>query len=149
MEEEAALILIRSASSRLHWRPIMKTRAERLKHAIEELKQIDLEVLFPSGELNTSDRAEEDHLLFELKGLVDELRTSIWCRFKAAETSDQELNKIIDFYRMRRVVQMLRQIRTSERKVTKASQPNSNLPHIEYAAEIANSMHCSAKENVH
>jgi hypothetical protein len=127
----------------------METRAERLKRAIEELKQIDLEVLFPATIPSADDRAEEDRLLFELKGIVDELRTSIWCRFKAAATSNQDANKMIDFYRMRRVVQMLRQIRTSERKARKGSPPNSNLQHIEHAAEIANSIYCSANENVH
>jgi hypothetical protein len=126
----------------------METRAERLKRAIEELKQIDLEVLFPSADISAADRAEEDHLLFELKGLVDELRTSIWCRFKAAVTSDQDAQKMIDFYRMRRVVQMLRQIRSSEGKAVKSSDAVSSFQGTENAATAAIHMHCQT-HNIH
>jgi hypothetical protein len=149
MQEEESLIPYSEVLVEPPLETFMETRAERLKRAIEELKQIDLEVLFPVGELSADDRAEEDRLLFELKGLVDELRTSIWCRFKAAATSDEDASKIIDFYRMRRVVQMLRQIRTSERKAAKASKRDSNLQQIEHGSEIAISMGRSAHENVH
>jgi hypothetical protein len=126
----------------------METRAERLKRAIEELKQIDLEVLFPVGELSANDRAEEDRLLFELKGLVDELRTSIWCRFKAAASPDEDASKMIDFYRMRRVVQMLRQIRTSERKVARVANFTSHLKDMEELAGAAVQEHCVPSGNV-
>jgi hypothetical protein len=123
----------------------METRAERLKRAIDELKQIDLEVLFPAAEICAADRAEEDRLLFELKGIVDELRASIWCRFKAAASSDEDAQKMIDFYRMRRVVQMLRQIRVSEGKAANTSKALSNFREIENSAEAAVQMHCPQK----
>jgi hypothetical protein len=120
---------------------IMETRTERLKHAIEELKQIDMDVLFPSALSAAQDRAEEDRLLFELKGIVDEVRTSIWCRFKAMEESDQDAQKMVDFYRMRRVVQMLRQVAIGVPRNNRPSKHISSLQEIEMATEAAIELH--------
>jgi hypothetical protein len=52
---------------------VIETRTERLKRAIQELRQVDMDVLFPSADSGVEDRAEEDRLLLELKGIVDEV----------------------------------------------------------------------------
>jgi hypothetical protein len=128
----------------------MENRNERLKRAIIELKQIDLDVLFPVSQTTfMGGDSAEDNLLFELKGVVDDLRTSIWCRMKQTAQSDEETMKMVDHYRMRRVVQMLRQIRTSEGKSVKSSTPTSSFQHIESSAEAVVQMHCAVNNNVH
>ncbi|MCU1286057.1 MAG: hypothetical protein JWO13_2407 [Acidobacteriales bacterium] len=128
----------------------MENRAERLKRAIIELKQIDIEVLFPTSETKfINDDSAEGSLLFELKGVVDDLRTSIWCRMKQTAQSDEETMKMVDHYRMRRVVQMLRQIRTSERQPSKEQRPISDFQRIQSSAEAAVQIHFLASNNVH
>jgi hypothetical protein len=89
----------------------MRNNADRIKRAISDLNKIDVNLLFPEAGMSDVQDSEEAALLLQLKAAVDDLRTSMWCRMRAKENNNEESKRLVEFHRMRKVANLLRQAR--------------------------------------
>ena len=90
----------------------MKSHADCLKRAISDLGRIDVDLIFAEN-APFAQGSEEELLLKQLKAAVDSLRTSMWCRMRAAKNHDAESKHLLEFQRMRSVTNQLRQARSA------------------------------------
>lgn len=91
-------------------------KAHHIKKLVKQLQDLEMELLF--GESYRSGHEQEVPLeaVEELKSIVDSLRSSIWCYLQCRqEHSNQSVAELTNHYRMRRVVEMLRQARVARR----------------------------------
>jgi hypothetical protein len=90
------------------------SKAERIRSAIEELRRIEVDILF-----DKDDHGEQElplAIVEEFKSVVDNLRSSTWCYLQCRkEHSTHSVAELTRHYRMRRVVEMLREARTGRK----------------------------------
>lgn len=88
------------------------SKADRLRSAIEELRRVEMDILF-----DRNGHGEQElplAIVEEFKSMVDNLRSSIWCYLQCRkEHSTQSVAELTSLYRMRRVVEMLREARAA------------------------------------
>ncbi|MCU1286284.1 MAG: hypothetical protein JWO13_2634 [Acidobacteriales bacterium] len=77
---------------------------ERIKSVTEQLMEIEKEILLRDNIQNP----EYISRLTELKTVTDDLRTSIWCSLLPRVSTPEEVKKLLDQHRMKRVLEMLR-----------------------------------------
>jgi len=89
-------------------------KADRLRSAIEELRRVEMDILF-----DKNSHGEQElplAVVEEFKSMVDNLRSSTWCYLQhRREHSTQSVAELTRQYRMRRVVEMLREARAARK----------------------------------
>jgi hypothetical protein len=113
----------------------MKSNADRIKRAISDLNKIDVNLLFPEAGMSNMQNSEEEALLLQLKAAVDDLRTSMWCRMRVKEKNDGESKRLVEFHRMRKVANLLRQARRPSLFATTPRREASLIERFENMAE--------------
>jgi hypothetical protein len=79
---------------------------EKIKTVTEELVEIEKEILLRKN----IQSPEYVSSLTELKSVTDDLRTSIWCSLLPQVNTPEEVKKVLNQHRMKRVFEMLKKM---------------------------------------
>ena len=93
-------------------------KVQQVMKLVQQLRKLEMEILLGDSDEAVPGKDLPMETVDELKSTVDSLRASIWCYIQCRrEHSNESVAQLTSHYRMRRVVEMLRQARTA-RQVT-------------------------------